>query len=197
MTSEGKRYFWACSYMWAALSVFHYLFDEVMTPDLLTLSSSWSNERDTLVNWLQDEITFILDHEKVETTSSKHLVTLADCSGDALIFKLAASIGQSAGELHKSHPDIELNAINYLLYVEWLKRVLLKFDGLIHASSLAENLYYQRYVANDLISMLCSLLNPLESKHELPQMNTVTFVEALSQEWENTVLLTLEGFEAE
>lgn len=185
MLPEGQLYYLMCNFMWSVLSAFHYLFDDAMTPELLRLSSAWSRDRDELANWLQSEMDFVVENEKILNIRLQEISEIGEGEGDRLIFNSADRIRQAT---KKTYQNLGSDVTMYYCYIAWLERVIDKFSALMGVHPVAQTQYYMRYIVSNPFAALLSHLSSTDSNKKILQADASLIGEQLAQEWEQGVM---------
>ena len=143
LSDEGAIYCWSCASLEAVLSAFHYLEDYFEAEEIDKLFSVWSDNYYNLIEWLQEEIFFPLDHEQISLVRRRQIYKDYETSGDKIIKESIEIISQIIDDQSKNSYR---NSNIYFCYLQWLANVLLEFDVLLQAIKVSE--YLLRYKNN-------------------------------------------------
>lgn len=189
LSKAGWIYYFSCSYLWAAISVFNYLGEHNLLTATNT-SHAWAVAHSQLGNWASGEHFFPIDQVNISNLAFESLDRDAEKIGDILIMKWSSKLLAIATNAHEIHAALNISTWLHYAYSRWLVSVLTTFFGLLSSPDMEHTMYGQHFekskqMFRDSVRILDS--EPLISRR--PEQN-VTATNALTLIEDSTKRLT-------
>ncbi len=139
MSKSDNTYSVACNCLWNSLSLFHFIFDDLITPELYEASIAWIHYLEAIANWAGDEAYF----PSSKTEASQVNLYMTDEYGDYLIKRWANSLNTIAHNAYITRPEIPQLTYLYSSYCLYLAALLTRFSDLIKQHTSPK--YQRRY----------------------------------------------------
>jgi hypothetical protein len=212
-TLEARLYFFACTFMWCNLSLFHFLDEKVNADELISrFFLRWNSPFENLANWLGSARLFPLRSEKITGSEKELLFSTADEFGDQLVFRIGGALVTEATVMHRNHPLLNESVWLYCYYCRFLQHTLTDFERILH-DLLSSTIFYEHYSEHaDLFEDMAAAMDrertimdstfTVDSTRNAVWVDINTFTQKLSAEWQHIVLsaahhLSLPNFDEE
>jgi hypothetical protein len=165
LSLQGRIFYFACDYLWNAVSVFNYLMDDLHAPDIAKASTKWADAHSRVGNWLSEEKFFSIDAENIPSTQADDIYRLSETSGDTLINEWANVLWSITRDCHEIDTSIEETMWLYYGYCKWLSKAIDEFSNILTNQDMHQTVFYQHYNEN---ATIFQELAQLLSNEQLP-----------------------------
>ena len=148
LSLETRLFYFASGFLYAGVSLWHYLYDEIATPEIGQRYLRWSSAHELLAGWLLDEQLFATDTNHATERDDRMLHRVWVRRADDLVARWAAIIRSTGRKAHQMAPAENQEMCVYFLYCRSLLELLSQFERLINGPRLRSSEFWGRYADN-------------------------------------------------
>lgn len=142
---EARVYFFACNFLWDALSLFHYLDEEVAKENIgLLYLEKWSAPFANLINWALEGRFYPFEQEQLSRDEKDLLLAQADTFGESLAIHFGNTLSKATMEGYRQHGTLSESMWLYHCYCQFIQQILTEFEDILRQYS-SSSRYYEYY----------------------------------------------------
>lgn len=141
---EARICFFACNFLWDALSLFHVVNEEIAKDRIdEPYLNKWGKSFENLAHWSLEERWIPVAQGEI-AYSEKDLLAETDKFGEFLMFWWDNALNNVAIEMYRKCTSLNESMWLYHYYCRFLQQVLVEFDQVLKELGFS-SVYYQRY----------------------------------------------------
>jgi hypothetical protein len=142
---EARVYFFACNFLWDALSLFHYLDEEIAEENIgLLYLEKWSEPFADLINWALEGRFYPFEQEQLSRGEKDLWLAEADTFGESLAIHFGNALSKAATDGSRKHTILSESMWLYHCYCKFIQQVLTEFGQILQQYS-SSSRYYEYY----------------------------------------------------
>lgn len=158
---EARIFFFACDFLWCAVSLYHYLDEEIATEDIGSLYLKWATPHSNIADWSGEKRLLPLPTEQTLKDEKDELFSLADTLGDLLIIHWGNAIKNAAINMNQKFSEISESIWLYYYYCSFMRQILSEFERVLQEPN-SSSMYYEVYQQD--ISLFNDMAKALENE---------------------------------